>query len=120
MTLFGQQFRRLGSPLLIHQFGESVTYHPFNYVASDTRASRSISVIVVRNQLRQDDDVPGAVLPVFTIQVRNDVLLGITSDELDLGNDQISFPVRVGSEAERRTIIQLLSHDSAMLTLECR
>lgn len=70
--------------------------------------------------MRQDDDVSAAVIPVFEIHVHNNAVTGISSDELDLGNDQISFPIREGQATSRRTIVQLFDHDHGMLTLECR
>ena len=97
-----------------NDFAEPVVY------IKRTGKARSINAIVVRNSLSilpEDGDV---VTPVFEVKVANDLVKGITSDELDLGGDCIAFAVRVGEKPERRSIIRLLEHDEGMVLLECR
>jgi len=101
-------------------FAESITYHPYQYEGDEARDSRTINAVVFREQiavLSQDGDV---VAPMWQVAVANDVTYGITSDELDMGGDQLEFPPRDGKPAERRTITQLLIQDHGMLVLECR
>jgi len=101
-------------------FGESVTYHPHQYYNETARAARTIQAVVIRESitvLSEDGDV---VAPVWEVHVANDNVTGISSDELDIGGDQIAFPPREGETAERRTITRLMNHDVGMLVLECR
>lgn len=102
-------------------FAESVVYYPYNYYGQTVRASRTINAVVIRMELQAvTQDGGQAVLPVWEVHVANDDTIGIASDELDLGGDQISMPPRDGVTAERRSITRLLFQDSAMLVLECR
>ena len=101
-----------------NDFAEAVTYHPYNFHGETTRADRSISAVVIRDEAGVDDN--GNILFVYEVHVANDVTLGITSDELDLGGDALSFPPRDGEAAERFNIARILSQDHGMLVLECR
>jgi len=99
---------------------ESATYKPKLYSVGDTRANRSINIIIDRQEitvLSEDQQVPA---PVWQIEVVNDSTLGISSDEIDLGGDVLSFPPRVGEAAQDFTVTRLLAHDHGMLSLECR
>ena len=101
-------------------FGETVTYYPRNFFGQASRSSRSISAVVIREQLQGlAQDGGDAVVPRFEVHVRNDSTYGISSDELDLGGDQIGFPVRDGKTAEKRSITRLITQDTGMLVLEC-
>lgn len=102
-------------------FAEVVTYHPHRYFGDAERASRSISAVVLREQITAlAEDGGETVLPVYQVHVANDSSLGVSSDELDLGGDQIELPPRDGKTAERKTVTQLLDQDNGMLILECR
>ena len=101
-------------------FAEVVTYNPHRHYGEAARASRSINAVVFLEQIQvltQDGDT---VAPVWQIHVANHATLGITSEELDLGGDQLEFPPRDGKPAETRTITQLIGQDHGMLILECR
>lgn len=103
-----------------NDFAETVTYHPHAYYGATARAARSISAVVIREQIRVVSENGDTVLPVYEVHVENDSVTGISSDELDLGGDQIALPPRDGKTAERKTITQLLTQDHGMLVLECR
>lgn len=95
-------------------FAEPVTYYP------KSGSSRLIDVVVMRDALAVLPMDGDNETPVFEVHVTNDSTLGISSDELKEGVDQLSFSVRVGQSATRRTITRLISHDEGMLVLECR
>lgn len=95
-------------------FAETVTYYKANGKA------RKINAIVVRDALAILPEDGDTITPVFEVHVANDVEEGIASDELNLGGDQIAFPVRVGKPVERRSVVKLLAHDNGMLILQCR
>lgn len=95
-------------------FAEPVTYYKANGKA------RKINAIVNRDALAILPEDGDTITPVFEVHVANDVDEGIASDELNLGGDQIAFPVRVGKPVERRSIIKLIAHDNGMLILQCR
>lgn len=101
-------------------FAESITYVPKLYAEGDARANRTIKAVVVRQQLQVISEDVETVAPVFEVHVANSSTLGISSDELDLGGDALTFPPRIGETTATRTITQLLDHDEGMLVLECR
>ena len=101
-------------------FAESVTYVPNIYDVGDTRTNRAIQAVVIRNQFSVFENDVESIAPVFEVYVENDTTRGINSDELDLGGDQISLPVRPGKAAEARTVTRLIEQDAAMLVLEVR
>jgi hypothetical protein len=101
-------------------FAEVITYYPHRHYGEAARDPRSINAIVFREQIQvltQDGDT---VAPVWQIHVANNVATGISSEELDLGGDQLEFPPRDGKPAETRTVTQLVGQDHGMLILECR
>lgn len=103
------------------EFAEAVTYYPHIHPGQATRASRSISAVVEREQIQAvGQDGNATVLPLWMVHVANDSTNGIASDELDTGGDQIGFPPRDGETAERRTITRLITQDHGMLVVECR
>ena len=95
-------------------FAEVVTYHPGN------GSSRSIKAVVQRDPITGYTENGTAVIPRCVVFVPNNSTLGISGDELDEGQDQIEMAIRDGEPPIRRTITVLLSHDHAMLELECR
>ena len=95
-------------------FAEPVTYYK-----ADGKA-RKINMVVNRDALAILPEDGDTVTPVFELYGANDVDEGIASDELNLGGDQIAFPVRVGKPPERRSVIRLIEHDNGMIRLECR
>ncbi len=97
-----------------NDFAEPVTYYKANGKA------RKINAVVVRDALAILPEDGDTITPVFEVHVANDVDEGIASDELNLGGDQIAFPVRVGKPPERRSVVRLIAHDNGMLQLECR
>ena len=97
-----------------NDFAEPVTYY------KKTGKARPINAVVVRDALAILPEDGDTVTPVFEIHVANDIVKGISSEELNLGGDMIAFAVRVGQAVQRRTITKLLAHDEGMLTLECR
>lgn len=98
----------------VNDFAEAVTYYPRQ------AQSRPINAVVVRDPLALFGPDGDDVLPVFEVHVQNDSVLGISSDELNQGGDSLEFPVRIGQPNSVRTITRLISHDDAMLVLECR
>lgn len=102
------------------EFAESVTYYPHRYPGTALRSNRTITAVVIREQIQAiTQDGSQTVLPRWEVHVANDSTAGISSDEIDLGGDQIGFPPRDGQTAERRSIVRLVTQDSGMLVLEC-
>jgi hypothetical protein len=104
------------------EFAESATYKPRLFSIGDARAtSRTISAVVIRELIQVvSEDGGDTVLPMFEVHVANSATTGISSDELDLGGDKLSFPVRDGLAASDRAIVRLVTQDPGMLVLECR
>jgi hypothetical protein len=97
----------------LNDFGEPIVYYKRN------GRSRNIQAVVIRESLGLMPE-DGVVYPLFEIHVANSDTDGISSDELNLGGDELEFPDRVGKPKQRRSIMKLLSHDEGMLVLECR
>lgn len=111
MTRFAQQFTRLGSPLLIRQFGELVTYF-----AEGVGGGRAIQAIVERDvQVITDQGIP-ALQTLVT--VRNDATLGITATEIDTGTDTLRVAMRVGETPQVRQIVRVVSTENGHVQFE--
>jgi len=82
-------------------------------------SERSINAIVNRRQPAQISGQQGNA-PLLEITVANDSSIGISSDEINLGQDLISLPVRIGEAAQDRRIAKILGMDSGMMKLEVR
>ena len=101
-------------------FAETVTYYPHTYYNATPRSSRSISAVVIRESITVLGEDGDAVLPVYEVHVANSSTIVVSSQELDLGGDQIELAPRDGKAAERKTITRLMAQDHGMLVLECR
>ena len=119
-TRFATQFTTQAAPNLMRQFGETVTYKPHRDYQETAPDTRSISALVERAQIETFAEDGDTVTAVWNITVQNDSTVGISSDELNLGGDQISLPPRFGESASYKTITRLISHYDSMLRLECR
>ena len=97
-----------------NDFAEPVVYY------KKTGKARAIFMVVVRDALAILPEDGDTVTPVFELHGANDIVKGISSEELNLGGDMIAFAVRVGQPVQRRTITKLLDHDEGGITLECR
>lgn len=101
-------------------FAETVTYYPHVYFGGSA-TSRSISAVVFRQQVATvGEDGGEVVLPMYEVHVANSATTGISSEELDTGGDQIQFPPRDGKDAEKKSILHLVTQDNGMLVLQCR
>jgi len=104
----------------LDDFAETVTYYPYHFIDDVAREPRVISAVVIREQIAVFSEDGDTVTPVFEVHVINSSTTGISSDELDLGGDQIELPPRDGKPAEKRTITLLTTQDTGMLVLQCR
>ena len=85
-----------------------------------TYTERSIDAIVNRRQPAKTGGAPRGKSPLLEIKVDNDSTMGISSDEINLGQDLINLPVNIGESAQDRRITKILSMDSGMMKLEVR
>lgn len=102
------------------EFAELVTYHPHQYTGEAARDAREISAVVFRNPVQVFQEDGTVVLAEYEVHVANSNTVGISSDELDTGGDQLELPPRDGKAAERRSILKLLTQDKGMLVLACQ
>lgn len=110
----------MAAPNLVRQFGETVIYKPHQDFGEAAPTPRSIQAIVERAQIESFAEDGDTVTAVWNITVQNSSTVGISSDELNLGGDQISLPSRFGESAGYKTITRLISHYDSMVRLECR
>jgi len=112
MTVFDTQFAAVGFPLLLTQFGESITYAP------RAGALRVISAIVERNPPGVLDATGNAVFPSMTVRAYNSATTGIASTEVDIGKDELLMLLKIGdTTAKRFSLLTLLSQDSGVTQL---
>jgi hypothetical protein len=111
-TVFDAHFAAAGFPMLLDNFGESITYLPYS------GGSRSIIAIVERDPPAILDAAGNAVMPTATIRVYNSCRSGISSKELDSGKDEIEMVLKVGDTLPKRmSIMQMISQDSGVTSL---
>lgn len=110
-TRFSQQFNRLGAPLLLRQFGESIIYY-----AEGTGDGRVIDAIVEREvQVITDAGIP-ALKTLVT--VRDSETLGVSATEIDTGRDKVTVSLRVGETPQLRQITRVVSTENSVVQFE--
>ena len=111
-TVFDAHFAAVGFPMLLDNFGESITYHP------RSGGYRTINAIVERDPPAIFDASGNAVMPKITIRVYNSATSGVSSKEVDIGADQIELPEHVGDVIRRKfSLMQLMAQDSGVTQL---
>jgi hypothetical protein len=111
-TVFDAHFAAAGFPMLLDNFGESITYLPYS------GGSRSIIAIVERDPPAILDAAGNAVMPTATIRVYNSCRSGISSKEVDTGTDEIEMILKVGDTIPKRfSLMTLLAQDSGVTYL---
>ena len=117
----------------VEDFGEVITFRrkltadTTHYTGDDEELTGDlitldapIDAVVIRDEITVVSEDGDTVLPIWEVHVANNALLGISSTELNLGGDTLSFPPRDGMPAETKTVIRLTSQDHGMLVLQCR
>lgn len=84
------------------------------------KVSRNISAIVNRRQPVGMGGAPQGKSPLLEITVANDSTIGISSDEINLGQNRVNLSVNIGESPQDRRITKILSMDSGMMKLEVR
>lgn len=111
-TVFDSHFASAGFPLLLAQFGESITYWPRG------GGSRSITAIVDREPPAIYDASGNAVMPKAVIRVANSCRSGIASREANNGGDEVEFVLNIGDQLPKRMSIMVMqSQDSGVTSL---
>lgn len=111
-TVFDSHFAAAGFPMLMDQFGESITYWPYG------GGRRTINAIVERNPPAIFDASGNAVLPTVTIRVYNSCRSGISSREVDIGKDEAELVLKVGDTIPRKfSMMTMMSQDSGVTQL---
>lgn len=96
-------------------FAEVVTYKRLN-----NPSWRTINAVVFRESYASSEESGGVTTPLFEVHVANSETLGISSDEINLGGDVLTFSVRDGLPACDRTITAIITQDHGMLVLQCQ
>lgn len=108
-TAFDAHFASAGFPLLLSQFGEPILYLPSG------GGRRTVQAIVDRDPPAVFDASGNAVLRTAVIRVHNSCRVGISSQELNTGTDEIEIALMVGdSPVKRCSVMSLLSQDSGV------
>jgi len=82
--------------------------------------SRSIRIVIDRQEPEGAEDRTKARFPVVTCWVRNDDLTGISSAEIDTGSDKLYLPPRQGLGEKWFRITRVVSEDNGLLQLELK
>ena len=114
-TAFARLFKRTGGPNLVRQFGEEVTYFP-----RDGSGPRVVMAMVERGELEFITEVGDITGQAIVVRVRNEKPLGIKSDEIDTGGDEISVSLRIGETPQRRVVVRVLNDNGGMVRLLCQ
>jgi hypothetical protein len=111
-TAFDSHFAAAGFPMLLDNFGESITYHP------NGGGRRSVLAIIERNPPAIFDASGNAVLPTATVRVHNSCRSGISSREVDIGKDELEFVLKIGETMPKRfSLMTLMSQDAGVTQL---
>ena len=111
-TVFDSHFAAAGFPMLLSQFGESITYWP------RAGGSRPIEAIVEREPPAVYDASGNAVMPRAVIRVFNSCRSGISSREVNSGGDEIEMMLNIGDQLPKRMSIMVMqSQDSGVTSL---
>jgi len=111
-TVFDSHFAAAGFPILLSNFGESITYMPYG------GGERSIEAIVDRNPPAVFDAAGNTVLPQFIVRVYNSCRSGISSREIDTGKDELKFVRRIGEVIPTTfSVGMMLSQDAGVVQL---
>ena len=98
-----------------------ITYHPHTYYGTVARADREIDAVIEREAVQTiAEDGAEHSAPLYIVHVANSSTLGISSDELDVGGDQLTFAGRENKTPRKRSIVQVITQDHAMLILQVR
>ena len=96
------------------EFVETVVYTPAG------GRPRSIDAVVNREPIAAKPETPRGVAPRIEVTVRNDVTLGISSSEIDLGGDTVTLARRIGETAAARPVRRIVGQDAGAMTVELR
>ncbi len=106
--------------LFLGDFGESIVYKPRPTQAVPSPAPRTITAIVDREPPAFLLEANGLAVPTVHIIVRNSATMGISSDEIDTGGDQVDVALRLGQAATTKRIVRIVQQDAGILRLEVR
>lgn len=110
-TVFDSHFASAGFPMLLAQFGESITYWPRG------GGSRSINAIVDREPPAIYDASGNAVMPKAVIRVNNSCRSGISSREVDNGGDEVEMPLNIGDQLPKRMSVMVMTAQDSGVTV---
>jgi hypothetical protein len=111
-SVFDSHFASAGFPLLLSQFGESITYWP------RAGGSRLIDAIIEREPPAIYDASGNAVMPRAVIRVYNSCRSGIASNEIDTGGDEVELELKIGDRIKKRCSVMVMqSQDSGVTVL---
>lgn len=101
---------RDGVEALLAVHGTEILYHP-----GGGDGQRAIDAVL---EYRPLEDIPGGKAPLIAIHTRNTAERGISSAEFDRGLDEITIPVNIDEDPERRRLISMPSQTKGMVKLE--
>lgn len=110
-SVFDSQFASSAFPGLLDLFGESITYWP------GFGGSRVVRAIVNRDPPEILDGSGNAVKPKAIVQVFNSRRTGIESRELDIGRDEMEFPLQIDDQRTTRFSLMVMQSSSGGVTV---
>lgn len=112
---FDQRFAAVGFPVLLAEFGESITYTPLG------ESGRTFDAILERSPPSIYDSAGNVVTPAFIVRFHNDATLGVAASEIDTGGDTIELVPVLGSAVKKTyQVIRLISQDSGVCQVAVR
>lgn len=104
----------------IETWGETIHYIAVQGATTTAGAGREITAVVDRQPPAPQSPAPGGVRPLMVVYVANSSTTGISADELDVGQDILMVPLRVGDSESAFHVDRILTQDDGMLALEVR
>jgi len=112
---FHNQFRDLGFPGLLAEFGEPIRYFLVK------GGERSINAIVDRSPPATYDAAGNVVLFEFAVRIYNHPKMGVLASEVNTGGDEVELIDELGnSKPVRKSVMMRLREDSGVIELACR
>ena len=104
----------------IETWGEAIHYIAVQGATTTAGSGRAITAVVDRQPPAPQPPAPGGVRPMMVVYVINSATTGISAAELDIGQDILMIPERVGGSESAFHIDRMVTQDEGLLALEVR
>ena len=118
LTRFSTLYRRMAAPLANAHMGEELVYHAAD--GSTGTDGRKIVGTVERGPMGPISELGEIGGQAIIITVTNDSVLGIASNEIETGGDEVEVSKRVADFTERRSIVEVIDDSGGRIRFLCQ